>query len=253
MSNLQYFSMQAVRELWDNVPNNLDLYFSSTSHPFQERGGDTRDSRISKPDLSELEDSIASTPSLDRANAQVVYRELKDLTPHQASDQRLWTYLCHRTCPTYVSRRWLKERPSNDAAAVRKVQSHFFANSNRVLIRDNGLSRLWWLGKIASDVAPESPDGFLSMVLHRQDISSSLVGRPTVTSNTRVLRVIYNEMLIHWKDDDNRQLFERYTFRRWMRSLNRKGGICLLDAMPDDALSDLVRAEAHSALASDTD
>ena len=133
------------------------------------------------------------------------------------------------------------------------MQSHFFANSNRVLIRDNGLSRLWWLGKIASDIAPECPDVFLSMVLHRQDISSSLVGRPTVTSNAHVLRVIYDEMLIHWKNDDNRQLFERYTFRRWMRSLNRRGGICLLDAMPDDALSDLVRAEAHSALASDTD
>ena len=64
----------------------------------------------------------------------------------------MWVYLCHCDCPQYVTARWLGRRPDKDEDAVREVRNHFFAVGNRALIRDNAVSRLWWLGKIAHDI-----------------------------------------------------------------------------------------------------
>ena len=44
------------------------------------------------------------------------------------------------------------------------------------------------------------------------------------------------------------RLFERDNFRNWMIALNRRGGVVLLDALPDDALNRLLRAEAKLAV-----
>ena len=114
----------------------------------------------------------------DAQNALIVYDALKYLTPHQASIERLWAYLCHFDCRQYVAARWLNRRPDNEKDAVREVRNHFFASGNRALIRDNGVSRLWWLGKIAHDVAPDGPREFLTLLLHRQDVRSALIERP---------------------------------------------------------------------------
>ena len=131
--------------------------------------------------------------------------------------------------------------------AIRKVLNHFFALGNRALIRDNGVSRLWWLGRIAHEAAPANPREFLTILLHRQDVRSALIERPSVSMNRRVLRAIYMIMKESWINGG--RLFERETFRSWMVALNRRGGVVLLDALPDEALGRLLREEADGVLA----
>lgn len=246
MPRLRYYTARTVEELRVSVRDRLDWYYAPQgSRPPVPPGG-SRESRLESPDLSGLVINPAQPSRTDDVNALAVYQALSGLTPHQASDERLWTYLSHQECPQYVAGRWLDSRPADDNMAVREVRNHFFAVGNRALIRDNGVSRLWWLGKIASDVAPEDPAQFLTILLHRQDVRSALIERPSVSMNRRVLRVIYEEMRRHWENGG--KLFERETFRSWMRALNRRGGVILLDALPDTALADLVREEADRSL-----
>ena len=49
----------------------------------------------------------------DATNALLVFRNLRDLTPQQAADERLWVYLSHFDCADYVAKRWLGSRPEN--------------------------------------------------------------------------------------------------------------------------------------------
>lgn len=249
MARLKYYTAQAVEELRESIASRLDWYYDPAAEdPLTCAVGSIRESRLSFRSLTELEDGIGTPgdPShSDGVKALVVFRALSELTPHQASDERLWVYLCHHECAKYVSWRWLRKRPDRDDVAAREVMNHFFAKGNRALIRDNGVSRLWWLGRIATDVAPDTPSEFLRILLHRQDVRSALIERPSVSMNRRVLRVIFSEMLSHWAND--RKLFEREVFRNWMRALNRRGGVVLLDALPDEALADLVRDEADRA------
>ena len=129
------------------------------------------------------------------------------------------------------------------------VYNHFFASGNRALIRDNALSRLWWLGHIAYEVAPEDPPRLLQILMHRQNIRSALIERPSVSMNPEVLQAVYAVMLDHWQRDGRRsKLFDRDVFRDWMIRLNRRGGVMLLDALPPDALGELLGDEAQKAL-----
>ena len=65
--------------------------------------------------------------------------------------------------------------------------------------------------------------------------------------NQTVLQNIYVVMQEHWKN--GKALFVRDTFRDWLKSLNRRGGVVLLDALPENDLIDLLRDEANQAVA----
>ena len=248
MAQLRYYTSHAVDHLRHEVAASLDWYYSPNGPPPADSvSADIRESRLEAPALADKLVMDARPPSeTDADNALIVYEALAELTPHQASMERLWAYLCHRDCPEYVAARWLNRRPASDDDAVREVRNHFFAVGNRALIRDNAVSRLWWLGKIAHEAAADDPGEFLEILLHRQDVRSALIERPSVSMNRRVLRIIYGVMKEYWASD--RTLFEREAFRRWMVALNRSGGVVLLDAMPDDDLRLLVSQEAKAAL-----
>ena len=248
MKRLRYFTVATIEHLRTTIVDRLDWYYSPTSRFVDQSVGGVRESRLSSPDLRDrLTMSEARPYETDGTNAVVVYRAMAKLTPHQASIERVWTYLCHCECPEYVAQRWLGRRPEKEADAARKVRNHFFAVGNRALIRDNGLSRLWWLGKIAHDMDPEDPSRFLAILLHRQDVRSALIERPSVSMNQRVLTGIYRVMRESWEDGGG--LFKREVFRSWMIALNRRGGVVLLDSLPADELVRLVREEAQVAMA----
>ena len=248
MTNLKYYTLGALEELRGRVRENLDWYFCPDGPPpVPIPASAVRESRLPDPVLVELlpADSV-QLPETDVVNAVLAYGALSGLTLHQASIERMWVYLSHNDCPWYITQRWLGQRPADDEVAARAVLTHFFASGNRSLMRDNGVSRLWWLGRIARDVDPEDPQGFLTILLHRQDVRANLIERPSVSTNRRVLKGIYNVMRDHW--EGNRTLFERGIFRSWMMALNRRGGVVLLDALPDDVLAGLLHEEAMRAL-----
>ena len=247
MTQLQFYTTEALEELRHTIGKRLDWYYAPEGDvPAFVPPAGVRGSQIEAPALAGSLSADKNQPSsTDVDNAMVVYGLLSNLSVHQASIERMWAYLCHRDCPEYVAARWLNRRPQKDEDAVREVRNHFFAVGNRALIRDNGVSRLWWLGKIAHDVAHENPRQFLTILLHRQDVRSALIERPSVSMNRRVLREIYDVMKDHWNNGG--ELFERETFRRWMVALNRRGGVVLLDALPRKALGKLLREEAKLA------
>ena len=249
MPKLQYFTATAVDELRGDIVERLDWYYhpsSADARKWVKARDAIRGADIAVEELSDLL-TIGAQPSRDdAANAIAVYSALDKLTPHQASDERLWTYLAHTQGAEYVAARWLSDRPEGDAKAAQKVHNHFFARGNRALIRDNGISRLWWLGSIAHNTDPDAPDRFLEILLHRQDVRSALLERPAVSTNPRVLRRIYDVMIEHWENGGT--LFQRDPFRQWMINLNRRGGVVLLDALGDNQLDAVIRAEAKAAL-----
>ncbi len=247
MMKLRYCTINTLESLRRTVQHRLDWYYDPVNSIHPASFGGSRESTIEAPELAEKLSVDDPQPSAtDVFNALVAYNALRDLTPHQASIERMWVYLCHFDCPQYVSARWLKQRPDDNEQAVREVLNHFFAAGNRAVIRDNGVSRLWWLGKIAHDVDPEHPGEFLTILLHRQDVRSALIERPSVSMNQKLLRAIYAVMREHWANGG--ELFERDVFRNWMIALNRRGGVVLLDALPDTALDRLLREEAELAV-----
>ncbi len=261
MKNMRYLAARAVNDLRRDIGKRLDWYYGEDSKDWADlevKAEHVREADLFAAPVGEKLTQAESTA--DAENAMAVHNALAALTPRQAADERLWVYLCHAECAPYVRKRWLKKQPNKIENAVREVQNHFFVNGNRGLIRDNGVSRLWWLGFIAHNVDAERPRRFLDILLHRQDVRSALIERPSVSMNTRVLKAVYTVMREHWNEDkgkpledSNPSLFQREIFRDWMIGLNRRGGVVLLDALPEKELESLVREEAKRALQAGSD
>ena len=252
MPELHYYTADAVLELRDKVRERIDWYFDPTAPSFEiTTAAPRRDTKLEvRAWAQELVIDESAPAQSDAANALVIYSSMAKLTPHQASDDRLWTYLCHNEGREYVAWRWLHGYAPDSDRAMNQIFSHFFVtrgDRSRSLIRGNGLSRLWWLGAIAHRVDRNEPRRFLDTILYRQDIRSALIERPSVSMNDVVLRAIYTVMR---EDLDTQQkaLFQREAFRSWMKNLNRRGGVILLDAVPPPQLKSLVRREAERAL-----
>ncbi len=250
MKRLRYFTLQTLERLRGSIPQRMDWYYSASAdtEPPLPVGG-YRESAIEYDQFADRLRVESDHPSAtDAENALVVYQALKDLSALQASDERLWAHLSHFDCIEYVKARWLSTRPANNKEADSRIRNHFFAtgNGNRSLVRDNGISRLWWLGKFAFETSPRNPNEFLQILLHRQDVRSALIERPSVSMNPNILRAIFEIMKEYWNGD--RKLFEREAFRFWMRALNRRGGIVLLDALPEAHLLEMLRTEAKTAV-----
>ncbi len=248
MNTLQYYTSETVESLRNGIQDHLDWYYYNigpTPHLLPVSG--VRKSRLKVQSFaSELVVDPDRPQKNDAENAITVYNTLRELTPHQSSLECLWVYLCHVVCATYVCKRWLSARPENNENAIRKVKNHYFASGTRSLIRDNGVSRLWWLGRTAHEVAPDKPDEFLQVLLAKQDVRSALLERPSISMNVRLLRGIYEILRENWYD--GQELFDRVTFRSWMIALNRKGGVILLDALSDIELKRLLQLEAENAM-----
>ncbi len=91
----------------------------------------------------------------DLENAIRVHRALKDLTPIQARDPRLWTRIAHVDAWNYMRKRWPVERfADDDQKGARFIASRYFvpASESRALLR-NGIARLWWTANVTHDPA----------------------------------------------------------------------------------------------------
>ena len=250
MPALQYYTSEAVLELRGKVREHIEWYFDSDVSPIQlSTKTPRRDTKVETQVWAHrLVVNEGAPAQSDANNAVVIYSAMSKLTPHQASEDRLWTYLCHNEGRGYVTQRWLRGYTQDSEHVVDRIINHFFVRrGNRSLIRDNGLSRLWWLGAIAHRVDPDAPRRFLDILLYRQDVRSALIERPSVSMSDRVLRAIYAVMREDF-DTDEKALFQRDTFREWMKNLNRRGGVILLDAVPPPQLDSLIRGEAERAL-----
>lgn len=245
MTRVHYFTQATVEELRAAVSSQLDWYYEpgSSGLPISRPPEAQREANIEVEPLAPL-----LKPGLkhDAQNALAVYETLRKLTPQQASDERFWAYVSHVECADYIRERWLATQPEDRERAAARARNHFFARDARALIRDHGVSRLWWLGRIATEAYPEDPALFLEIVLHRQDVRSALIERPSVSMNRDVLRGIFEVMRDQWEGD--RALFKRETFRAWMVALNRRGGVVLLDALPPEPLDRLLREEAERSM-----
>lgn len=83
----------------------------------------------------------------DLVNTRLIYEAFRNLTPLQASNKYMWTYLCHAVPEyrAYIQDRWMQEERSNT------IKNRFFVTTPGSLLNDNALSRLWWYGYLTYD------------------------------------------------------------------------------------------------------
>jgi len=231
---LRYASVDELRSL---IRENLELY----------RSGDFAYLSVDTARFFELTVEVDETAWLklltpsdaslyDPENCVLLYKSMSAISPSEARDERLWTYLTHTDLLNYSRSRW--PIPSEDDVAVTHIQTHFFAKEKRQIERDNAMSRLWWMAHLCSRVTAIPLEDALRVLLFRADVRANLLERPTTSQLSNLFSAIVE--MLRKSFSGEKALLERTAFRRFMREINAVGGFKLLDCLTREQLEPIL-------------
>lgn len=180
--------------------------------------------------ILEMNQPHGKEPLTDAENAKRIYNHMKALSDSQASDERIWIAYSLGEQIEYMRYRWNTKSPSD------MLNRYFFNYSkNRSLFR-NGISRLWWIGRVTYDENREDPFELTKFMCKHQDIIETICGRSTF-NNPVVQKATLNAIFdaLNNKKNDNRE-----TIRDIAKYVNLLAGTYILDMLSYDEIYDKV-------------
>ncbi|MEC0269717.1 DUF6339 family protein [Paenibacillus anseongense] len=237
--NLEYIDIEYLNDLKVNIQSNLEYYKSDESwlDSYFEGQEWIRQTKIRAHEV-DLQLPQTTTMHFDYENSKRLYTAFKGLTITQATDERLWVYLTHKTFWKYMRKRWSVESYIEKGSAVDVIRERYFfmGNRDRALIR-NGIARLWWYGYVSYDDTREDPFELTRMLLSKLDIAQSLLER-TFSRNPLITKSILSVLVNLEKS--NGSFPDREQFRSLMMHMNQLGGVTILDSYERPELEALV-------------
>jgi hypothetical protein len=233
----RFLKHSALDHLRSNIATNLAIYRSGNftwlvadpSNWFEV------DHLIDWAALRNLRDPEGSSVS-ERKNCADLFQAMRNISPYEARDERLWTYLTHIDLLAYSRKRW--PIPDDDVLAEVHIRKHFFAGDKRGVERDNAASRLWWMAHLCSRASGLTIDRALETLLYRSDVRANIIERPTSSQIPDLFAAIVRKLSLSM--DGKQALFDRDIFRQFMREINTVGGFKLLDCMSGHQIDELV-------------
>lgn len=250
---LKYLTEKAYETLFDNVEIDKDKYFSPdewiTSY-FKDRMF-YKESRIEVPSVTLYSEGDKSAS--DIVNVRAIFDAFSILTPQQASNEYLWTYLSLSEYWKYSVWRWGKESeqeldfeneddfrdPLSQAVkpAANIKQRYLCGRSRKGLLR-NAISRLWWFGYLTYKEGPASQKYELTEVmLSNADLCQSIMER-NFSMNRNICYGILSAIK-KINTDHNLTNVTKTEWRNLCKYINRYGAVTLLDVLSADEIEEL--------------
>jgi hypothetical protein len=229
----RFLKASVVRELYNQIPMNLDQYISGSFEYIESDSSLCFEGsfEINTEELSKI--NCDGEDSKEVQNCALLFNAMKEVTPYVARDERLWVYLTHTFLLNYSRKRW--PIPMNSEKAIDYIRLHFFASGKRGIERNNAVSRLWWMANLCSRVNGLSLTEALECFLYQTDVRANIIERPTTSQSVRIFSAILKKLYESFRGD--KILFDRVRFRSFMKELNLQGGVKLLEALDDDDIT----------------
>ena len=228
---LRYFSEVAYMALFDRIETNRDKYKSRTTW-IQEVFKDTEycsESKIECADFKLI--NSGNHTEDDHINTITIYNALgKVLTPNQACNKYLWSYLAHVDFWEYCRDRWPIEKNAS-------IATRYFCTDSRTGLTLNALSRLWWYGYLTYDEDnPLEPFHRTSLLLKYSDLCQNII-QHSFSMNKTVTLGILDGMQTYY---DEGHAFDIEQERKLIKFINRYGAVTSMDLFEREEIKDLV-------------
>jgi hypothetical protein len=188
---------------------------------------------IASPDNLKLSDP-GSESDYEFQNSKLIYEVYKQMTPVQATDVRIWTYLTHVTFWDYMKRRRpIEEQPADKRASY--ISEHWFVDrvSTAKLLR-NDISLLWWTAYLTYDQDRTDPYELTKEAFTMLDYTRHLLPG-TRGRNSNFVHAIFEFVI------GNKNLFSHYKegkVRFLMRQLNYIAGYKIIASLSKQGIKD---------------
>ncbi|WP_430886146.1 DUF6339 family protein [Fusibacter sp. JL216-2] len=166
----------------------------------------------------------------DFENIKRIYTHLKSISDSQASDERIWSAFTLFEMRDYMEYRW----KTNE---VNEMMNRYLFNygKQRSLFR-NGISRLWWIGRVTYDEGRENPFELTEFLCKNQDYIESICGR-NVFNNAHVAQATISALM--YAESDGIKI-DRQLVRDIGKYLNMLAGTYIVDALTYEDVYDKV-------------
>ena len=232
---LKYFSESGYNHLFDTIEKHAQLYRTSSNCEWitNEFGSKSfyKESRID-----------AVLPSLDPEmgdfiNAVQIYDALKDvLTPKQASNPYLWSYLSHCEYWSYTFRRWAKPDMS-----IGVIKEHFFCGTeegSRAGFLRNSIARLWWSAYLSyQEDKPSNPYVLTKLLFSNSDLRVSILERNFSMNKNVCIGIL--SAIKEINDDPSASDVVEDEWRDLCKYINRFGAVTMLDVLSSEDIMEI--------------
>ncbi len=173
----------------------------------------------------------------DGENCKLIVKFLPSLAAADATDERLWVTLSLLRFREYTLARWpIKHSQPEDQA--QHILSHWFCKGVRGRMRDNAISRLWWMSHIAQKIPGYGIDEVFDILFFNSDYRSSILERNSLANAENVTAAILQVTKTAY---DNGIPFIRERFRTFMKEVDIVGGRLHLAALNVEQIVELLQ------------
>lgn len=237
MSSQTIFKSSYISQLRSSVGKNIKYYLKGDWKIEKENTLQKRDLKeLDFKEIKFLDPEGSGKLSHDYENAVTLFEYWKDMDPTQATDLRLWTFLCHGPFMDYLRKR----RPIENVPTANKenyILDHWFVlNPGPQALKTNDLFLFWWGPYITYDKDREDPYELTKELFSMLDYTKHLL--PGSQGRSRDFAHAVLEYVI-----DHSELFSTFKegkVRLIMRRLNYIAGYRTLISLDKQELKSLI-------------
>ena len=221
-----------------------DYLDTSKVHPI-------KDTSFNEALFSKLDLKIGGTQ--DAINAKIIYKSLEGLTPYNARDSRVWTFLSHTNGIKFSLRKISNMDDPKEKVEAVKTEFFIAGNDARSYHSRHSLSKLWWAAHLCATNSELPLDQALEVFCTQTDFRAQVMERPNTFSDPNVFGAMLKIASKRWNGSTESSPFNRRgqkndsPQRRWNAKINRHGGVRLLSIVGRDAVEDLLEETANLA------
>lgn len=223
---LKYLTESAYEQLYKGITKNLSLYTNkkpilATIFP---HGGFAKESNIVIQNINLVDD--------DLTNVKILFTEMKKLTPEQASNVYLWTWLTHDVFYDYAQERW---QPEGEGT----IKDRFFCDSfkgSRIGLFRNAIARLWWYGYMTYQEGRSNPFYLTEILLSSSDLSVQILERKFGMNKNIVVGILSAISELNDSQEYDNVVMDEW--RELTKYLNRYGGATMLDFLSPEEIKE---------------
>ena len=237
---LGYFTEEAYDLLLSSINQNAGKYSNEDewlddffgNHQTYFKTSKSIDVGIFTPHYSTDAITDAQKSEEDLINARNIHEAYRTLTPLQASNKYMWTYLCHAVPKNveYIRNRWMGDMRENT------IKTRFFVTNSGSLLNDNALSRLWWYGHLTYDKTQSDPYALTKILLMNQTICTDVMDTMNRMNPNRIKGVLL--AIKDFKDEIGDEGITDY-FRECKKYLNHYAAVSVMDLLGPEEIRKL--------------
>ncbi len=242
---VHFLTSDALMTLKSNVKVNMKNYTNENNQWIYDYFGKEKcfleyKTEFPKFELNYNEEENIGT--IDVNNTIALYNSMRSLTDAQATDERLWSGMCHCDFWDYLKKRWNENKTHEKSENEKLIKNRFFFGQyqKRSLIT-NSLAKLWWVGRLTYDES--RPDPFeLTKYLSSDYATKTLV---IFSNNYMGNKTIAIGLISALKElDDEEFKIDGMTYRdlytKATKYLNVLGGTYVLDYFSSEEIKEKI-------------